>query len=158
MDFVTKSFGKVFNWSEFHLSQMTLLQNPYFSSNNMCTMILKGVFLEYWQQNFFFFCLEYDLSKVNFNSSFFVLQGRQNFSVWSDIFYYGKTWKGKNWHLQIWKKCHLKWKKFTSIDILGIQMAKKNLNEFFCDFKFHYSRKIPFLFLLQTFSFRIELL
>ena len=71
MDFVTKSFGKVFNWSEFHLSQMTLLQNPYFSSNNMCTMILKGVFLEYWQQNFFFFCLEYDLSKVNFNSSFF---------------------------------------------------------------------------------------
>ena len=50
MDFVTKSFRKilqntiaitpknedkyvvkVFNWSEFHLSEMTLLQNPYFS-------------------------------------------------------------------------------------------------------------------------------
>ena len=24
---------KVFNWSEFHLSEMTLLQNPYFSGN-----------------------------------------------------------------------------------------------------------------------------
>ena len=23
---------KVFNWSEFHLSEMTLLQNPYFSA------------------------------------------------------------------------------------------------------------------------------
>ena len=46
MDFVTKSFRKataitpksenkyvvkVFNWSEFHLSEMTLLQNPYFN-------------------------------------------------------------------------------------------------------------------------------
>ena len=50
MDFVTESFRKdetaitpksedkyvvkVFNWSEFHLSEMTLLQNPYFTNVN----------------------------------------------------------------------------------------------------------------------------
>ena len=50
MDFVTESVRKdetaitpksedkyvvkVFNWSEFHLSEMTLLQNPYFNTKH----------------------------------------------------------------------------------------------------------------------------
>ena len=39
-NFDDKYVQKVFNWSEFHLSEKTLLQNPYFSS--FCTITANG--------------------------------------------------------------------------------------------------------------------
>ena len=102
MDFVTSHFGKilysaitpksedkyvvkVFNWSEFHLSEMTLLQNPYFSNieislffEQICILMFNFIWI-FLIQIAFIYMLQFNYSVDIFLDMFLVMDERYHF-------------------------------------------------------------------------------
>ena len=76
---------KVFNWSEFHLSEMTLLQNPYFSNieislffEQICILMFNFIWI-FLIQIAFIYILQFNYSVDIFLDMFLVMDERYHF-------------------------------------------------------------------------------
>ena len=76
---------KVFNWSEFHLSEMTLLQNPYFSNieislffEQICILMFNFIWI-FLIQIAFIYILQFNYSVDIFLDMFLLTDERYHF-------------------------------------------------------------------------------